>query len=109
MKGLAKPGMMSTIKQAKDMYSKMKNTQKMLEKKRIEAENEGVVVVMNGKQEIIALKFTDELLTMKRTKAEGVVLKALNKANKAVQKVIEEESKNMTGGLNPADMMNLFK
>ena len=105
----AKPGMISMMKKAKDMYSKMKNTQKMLEKKRIEAEHEGVKVTMNGKQEIIALKFTDELLTMKRTKAEGIVLKALNKANKEVQKIITEESKTMTGGMNPADMMNMFK
>jgi DNA-binding protein YbaB len=113
MKGMGKkqnPGnMMSMMKQAKDMYSKMKNTQKMLEKKRVEAEHEGVKVIMNGKQEIIALKFTDELLKMKRTKAEGVVLKVLNKANKIVQKEIESEAKGMTGGMNPADMMNMFK
>ena len=111
MKAPAKPGnMMSMIKQAKDMYSKMKNTQKMLEKKRVEVENEGVKVIMNGKQEVIALKFTDELLQMKRTKAEGVVLKALNKANKEVQKILEEEGKNMTGGMSGlSDMMKMMK
>ena len=101
--------MMSNIKQAKDVYSKMKNTQKMLEKKRIEVENDGVRVIMNGKQEIIALVFPDELMQMKKTKAEGMVLKALNIANKKVQKEMEEEAKKMTGGMDMAKMMEMFK
>ena len=101
--------MMGNIKQAKDMYSKMKNTQKMMEKKRIEVENEGVKVTMNGKQEIIALVFPEELLQMKKTKAEGMVLKALNMANKKVQKEMEEEAKKMTGGMDMTKMMELFK
>jgi len=100
--------MMSNIKQAKDMYSKMKNTQKMLEKKRIEVECEGVKVTMNGKQEIIALVFPDELMQVKKTKAEGMVIKALNMANKKAQKEMEEEAKAMTGGMDMTKMMELF-
>lgn len=110
-KSAPKPGnMMGMMKQAKDMYSKMKNTQKMLEKRRVEIEVDGVRVIMNGKQEVIALVFTDELMTMKKTKAEGIVLKALNKANKEVQKILETEGKNMAGGIGGlSDMMNMLK
>ncbi|MCP4482575.1 MAG: hypothetical protein GY817_07380 [bacterium] len=123
MKGMQKPGnMMGMMKQAKDMYSKMKNTQKMLKKKTVEIESEGVSVVMNGNQNLISLKFNDEFIqnlvkiTEKnrsanniKTKAEGAILKAINIANKDIKKVIEKESKNISGGLNPADMMNMFK
>ncbi len=101
--------MMSMAKQAKDMYAKMKNTQKMLEKKRVEVECEGVRVIMNGKQEVIALVFPDELMQQKKTKAEGMVLKALNLATKKVQKEMEEETKTMTGGLDVAKMMEMLK
>ena len=110
MKPPVKPGnMMSMIKQAKDMYSKMKNTQKILEKKRVEVEVEGVKVIMNGKQEVISLKFPDELMQMRKAKAEGLVLKTLNKANKEIMKILEEEAKGngALGGL--GDMMNMFK
>jgi DNA-binding protein YbaB len=100
--------MMGNIKQAKDMYSKMKNTQKMMEKKRIEVENDGVKVTMNGKQELIALVFPEELMQMKKTKAEGMVMKALNMANKKAQKEMEEEAKKMTGGMDMTKMMELF-
>ncbi|MFC1485148.1 YbaB/EbfC family nucleoid-associated protein [bacterium] len=101
--------MMNTMKQAKNAYSKMKTSQKILEKKRVEVEHEGIKVIMNGKQEIVALKFSDELMQMKRTKAEGMVLKALNMANKEIQKIIQAEAKNMTGGMDPAEIMKLFK
>ncbi|MDR0676957.1 MAG: YbaB/EbfC family nucleoid-associated protein [Elusimicrobiota bacterium] len=110
MKGFEKIGnMMSNLKQAKGVYSKMKNTEKMLEKKRIEVENEGVKVVMNGKQEIISLVFPEEMMQMKKSKAEGMVLKVLNLATKKVQKEIEEETKQLTGGLDMAKMMEIFK
>ncbi len=110
MKGFDKIGnMMNTVKQAKDIYSKMKNTEKMLEKKRIEVENEGIKVVMNGKQEVISIVFPEEMMQMKKSKAEGMVLKALNLATKKAQKEIEEETKQLTGGLDMAKMMEMFK
>jgi len=109
MKGFEKLGnMMNTVKQAKDIYSKMKNTEKLLEKKRIELENDGVKIVLNGKQEVISIVLTDDVMQFKKSKLEGLLLKTFNLAIKKVQKEIEEETKELTGGLDMNKIMDMF-
>jgi len=109
MKGFDKLGnMMSTMKKAKDMYSKMKNTEKVLEKKRIDFESDGVKVVLNGKQEVISIVLSDDVMQFKKSKLEGLLLKTFNLAIKKVQKEMEEETKELTGGLDMTKIMDMF-
>ena len=78
-------------KQAKQIREKLQNTH-------IEAEVEGVKVVVDGQQEIIHVEVSDDAITNKKKMQENIV-KALNKAIKRSQQIGAEEMKGVMGDM----------
>ena len=79
-------------KQAREIKAKLKNTH-------IEAENEGVVVIINGEQEIVSIRLTDEALQNKE-KLQTNIVNCLNKAVKKSQQIGAELMKEVMGDMN---------
>ncbi|MFC1810231.1 YbaB/EbfC family nucleoid-associated protein [Patescibacteria group bacterium] len=78
-------------KQAKTIKKKLQNTH-------IEAEEEGVVVTIDGQQEVIRVDIKDEELQNKG-KLEKNLVKALNKGIKRSQQYGAEEMKDVMGDM----------
>ena len=79
-------------KQAREIKGKLKNTH-------IEAEHEGVVVIINGEQELIEVKINDDAMTNKK-KLEDNLEKCFNKAIKKSQQIGAEMMKGVMGEMN---------
>lgn len=77
-------------KQAREIKKKLKNTH-------IEAEHEGIVVIIDGEQEIIEIKISEDCLENKKSLEENLK-KCLNKAIKKAQQVGAEMMKDVMGG-----------
>lgn len=87
---------------AKDMYKLQKQARKIkkeLKNTHIEAEHEGVIVTINGEQEVVKIEISDEALQNKK-KLEDSLLKATNKAVKRSQQIGAEMMKDIMGDLN---------
>jgi len=87
---------------AKDLYKLQKQARsikKDLKNTHIEAENEGVLVTINGEQEVVSVKIPDEALENKK-KLEESLEKAFNKAVKKSQQIGAEMMKDVMGDLN---------
>lgn len=78
-------------KQAKQIKKKLQNTH-------IEAEVDGVTVTVDGQQEIISIKISDEAMQNKN-KLESSIEKAMNKAIKRSQQYGAEEMKDVMGDM----------
>lgn len=78
-------------KQAKQIKKKLKNTH-------IEAEVDGVIVTIDGEQEVISVVLPETVDNMQ--KLGGILVKAFNKAVKKSQQIAAEEMKDIMGGLN---------
>ncbi|MEK7672943.1 MAG: YbaB/EbfC family nucleoid-associated protein [Patescibacteria group bacterium] len=79
-------------KQAREIKAKLKNTH-------IEAEHEGLVVVINGEQEAVEIRVSDEAMADKK-KLEINMVQCLNKAIKKSQQIGAEMMKDIMGDLN---------
>lgn len=79
-------------KQAREIKKKLKNTH-------IEADYEGVIIVINGEQEVISVNISDEAIENKK-KLESNLEKAFNKAVKKSQQIGAEMMKEVMGDLN---------
>ncbi len=79
-------------KQAREIKAKLKNTH-------IEAEHEGVTVIINGEQEVVKIQITDDAMANK-SKLEENLEKCFNKAVKKSQQIGSELMKDVMGGLN---------
>lgn len=79
-------------KQARDIKGKLKNTH-------IEAEHEGVKVVINGEQEVIKVEISAEACSDNKRLAENLE-KCFNKAIKRSQQIGAELMKDVMGDLN---------
>jgi DNA-binding protein YbaB len=80
------------LKQAKQIKKDLKNTH-------IEAEVDGVTVIIDGELEIINIKFPEQEQPNLK-KLEESLTKALNKAIKKAQQVAADKMKPIMGGLN---------
>lgn len=78
-------------KQAKQIKKKLQNTH-------IEAEVEGVTITVDGQQEVVSIKITDEAMQDKK-KLEQNLEKAMNKAIKRSQQFGAEEMKDVMGDM----------
>ncbi len=90
------------LDKAKDLYKLQKQARKIkkeLKKTHIEAEYEGVTIVINGEQEVMNVKISDEALENKK-KLEANLEKAFNRAIKKSQQVGAEMMKDVMGDLN---------
>lgn len=79
-------------KQAREIKGKLKNTH-------IEAEHEGVIVVINGEQEVVEVRISDEAMQDK-SRLQNNLEKALNKAIKKSQQIGAEMMKEVMGDMN---------
>lgn len=79
-------------KQAKEIKKQLKNTH-------IEAEHEGITIVINGEQELISVNLTDEAIQDKAKLISGLE-KCFNKGIKKSQQVGAEMMKDIMGDLN---------
>lgn len=90
------------FEKAKDMYKLQKQARaikKELKNTHIEAEHEGVIVTINGEQEVVKVEISDEAMTNK-SKLEENLLKAINKGVKKSQQIGAEMMKDVMGDLN---------
>ena len=78
-------------KQAKEIKKKLKNTH-------IEAEQNGVVVIINGEQEVMKVTINDEALTDSK-KLEKSLEECFNKAVKRSQQIGAEMMKDVMGDM----------
>ena len=88
--------------QFKDLYklrSQAKDIKKKLQKINIEAEQDGVIVIINGEQEVQEVRISDEAMSDKR-KLEKSLVNCINKAVKKGQQVGADMMKDVMGGLN---------
>jgi DNA-binding protein YbaB len=76
-------------KQAKEIKKKLKNTH-------IEAEENGVIITINGEQEVQSIEISDDALTNKKKLQESIV-KGLNKAIKKSQQIGADLMKEVMG------------
>lgn len=85
----------------KDMYQlqkQAKSIKKKLQNTHIEAEVDGVVVTIDGQQEIISVNISDDEMQNKK-RLESNLVKALNKGIKRSQQYGAEEMKDVMGDM----------
>ena len=87
---------------AKDLYKLQKQARqikKQLKNTHIEAEHEGVTVIINGEQEVIEVKISEESMADKKL-LQGNLTKCFNKAVKRSQQIGAEMMKDVMGDMN---------
>lgn len=92
---------MGMFDQAKNLYQlqkQAKEIKKELQNIHIEAEVEGVIVIINGEQEVVSVTIPEEAHQNPNKLQENLV-KAFNKAIKKSQQIAAEKMKGVMGGL----------
>lgn len=93
-------GMFDNAKQLYQLQKQARDMQKELKKLEIEAEEDGVLVVVNGAQEIVDVKIPETLMQPGNSDRVGRAVKdALDRAIKKAQEVAAEKMKPFMGGL----------
>ena len=90
------------MRQAQALQEKLARLQEEAGKKTVEASAGGgmVVVVANGKQEIVSIKIDPEVVNPKDVEMlQDLILAAVNEARRKAQALMAEEMKSLTGGL----------
>jgi DNA-binding YbaB/EbfC family protein len=109
MKGLGNLGNMGKmVKQAQEMQAKMLRAQEELATKEVEATAGGgaVTVRMNGKQDVISVKISPEVVDPKEVEMlEDLMVAAYREAKKKAEDLAKEELSKATGGM---DIPGLF-
>lgn len=94
---------MSLFGQAKDLYKlqkQAKEIKKKLKNLHIEAEADGVIVVISAEQEVIEVRIPEAMMTADNHKKLQEKLKdAFNKGVKKSQEVASHEMRDLMGGL----------
>jgi len=88
--------MFDQLKQLKELRDQAKNLQNALSQQSVTVEKNGVVLVMNGNQEIKSLKINPEVST---SDLENILPKLFNEANEKVKHLMASTMQNM-GGFN---------
>lgn len=90
------------MKQAQKMQEQMARVQEELANKTVEATAGGgmVTVTANGKQEILAVSISPEVINPQdSTMLEDLVTAAVNEALRSSRELLQEEMTKITGGL----------
>ena len=90
------------FQKAKDIYKlqkQAKQIKKELQKIHIEAEVNGVIVIMNGEMDIIDIKIPEESLTNGGVRLAKDVMEAIKKAKKKAEQISAERMKDLMGGM----------
>ena len=93
---------MGMLDQAKNMYQlqkQAKEIKKDLHNTHIEADVEGVIVIINGEQEVISVTYPDDAPTSNPRKFNENIVKAFNKALKKSQQIAAERMKGVMGNM----------
>ena len=96
-------GISELLKQAQKLQTQMAKVQEELATKTVEGSAGGgmVVVVANGKQEIISIKIEPEVVDPNDIEMlQDLVIAAVNDALKKSQEMVTQEMSKLTGGLN---------
>ncbi len=96
--------------QISKMQEKMKDIQKELASKEVEASAGGdmVIVKMNGKKEVTSVKINKEVVNPDDVEMlEDLLVAAVNQAQSRVQELVTEEMSKLTGGLNIPGMPDM--
>jgi len=92
---------MGMFDQAKDLYKLQKQAKEIKKELRnihIEAEVDGVTVVIDGEQEVVSVHIAEEAY-QNPTKLQETLVKAFNKAIKKSQQIAAEKMKGVMGDL----------
>ena len=95
-------GLGNILKQAQQMHSKISQLQEEMAEKKVEASAGGgmVSVIINGKQEILAIRIDPEVVSRDDVEMlQDLVRAAVNEAIRKSQELMTEEMKKVTGGL----------
>ena len=90
------------LQQAKKMQEKLVKLQEEVANKTVEAQSGGGMVscVVNGKQEVLTLKISDEIWEEKdRELLEDLVMAAINEGLNKSREMLQEEMAKVTGGM----------
>jgi DNA-binding YbaB/EbfC family protein len=90
------------MKQAQKLQNEMKRIQDEMAEKTIEATAGGgmVIVVANGKQEIVSLKIDPEVVNKDDVEMlEDLIVAAVNESRRRAQEMMVGELSKLTGGL----------
>ena len=92
---------MNLLGKARDLYrlqKQAKEIKKELANIHIEAETDGVVIVVNGEMVVIAARIPDEMKTAENSeKLSAAIVSAGNKAIKKAQEIAAEKMKGVMG------------
>ena len=98
----------SDVKQAKELKSRLSQTQKELSNTLVEA-NAGkgaVKVIMDGQQRIKVIEISPSVMDPEKTKQlESLIMKAINDATNKSQKAAAKQFKALTGGIKIPGLM----
>ena len=99
---------LSMLNQAKQLKSKLDETQKELQNTLIEAESgKGAVkVTVNGQQKILSIKISPDVIDpAKPEHLEELVMKAITEASNKAQKLASKRLGKLTGGIKIPGLM----
>ena len=95
------------FEKAKELYKLQKEARRIkneLKNIHIEAETEGVIVTINGEQEVVKVSIGDEVMAKatngKKAELESALEKSFNKAVKKSQQIGAEKMKAIMGDMN---------
>jgi DNA-binding YbaB/EbfC family protein len=94
----------SIMKQAQKLQEQIVKLQEELADKTVEASSGGgmVIVVANGKQEIISIRIDPEVVNKDDVEMlEDLILTAVNEAKRRAEELAKEELGRITGGMVP--------
>ena len=99
-------GFGNLVKQAQQMQQRIQKLQAEMADKTAEGSSGGgaVTVVANGKQEIVSIQISKDVVTEDVEMLQDLVLEATNQALKKASEMVSDAMKTVTGGLSVPGM-----
>jgi len=87
-------------KKAKEMKSQMKKIQDELKSLKVDAEENGITIVMSGEMDCLSVSIPDALLNGNKEKLEKSLVKAFNKVSQKAKTMASSKLSVVSKGLN---------